>query len=250
MSGHSKWHNIRLKKGKVDAQRGKMFTKVSREILMAAKRGGPDPEANLTLKTAMARAREVNMPLDNIKRIIEKATGAGADAANFEEILYEGYGPHGVAMLLEVTTDNRNRTAADVRNLFSKNGGNMGEAGCVAWMFEKKGIISIPGSSITEDRLFELAVEAGAEDVRQADENFEVVTAPTDFHKVLDRLEKSGVKNESAEITMIPKTTVTLGASEARSVLKLLDALEDHDDVSHVYANFDIPAEVMEEVSA
>lgn len=250
MSGHSKWHNIRLKKGKVDAQRGKIFTKISREILMAAKAGGGDPEANLTLKTAIARAREVNMPLDNIKRVIEKGTGGG-EGANYDEIMYEGYGPHGVAILVDAATDNRNRTAADMRNLFNKNGGNLGDAGSVAWMFEKKGIITIPGDATTEDKLFELAVEAGAEDVRLVEDMFEVQTAPTDFAKVLGAIDKAGLKTTSAELSMIPKTTVQLGGTaEARSVLRLMDVLEDHDDVQHVYANFDIPAEVMEEVTA
>ncbi|HEY4000003.1 MAG TPA: YebC/PmpR family DNA-binding transcriptional regulator [Candidatus Xenobia bacterium] len=249
MSGHSKWHNIRLKKGKVDAQRGKMFTKISREILMAAKAGGGDPEANLTLKNAIIRAREVNMPADNIKRVIEKATG-GAEGANFEEIMYEGYGPHGVAVLVDAATDNRNRTAADMRNLFAKNNGNLGDSGCVAWMFDKKGVISIPGDAITEDKLFELAIDAGAEDVKPTDDGFEVLTAPTDFAKVLGAIEKAKVKTESAELSMIPKTVVILGAPEARAVLKLMDVLEDYDDVIHVYANFDIPAEVLEEVGA
>jgi len=248
VSGHSKWHNIREKKGKMDSLRGKAFTRVSKEILMAAKRGGGDPNNNFALKNAIAKAREVNMPADNIKRVIEKATGAGAAA--MEEMQYEGYGPHGVAVMVDAATDNRNRTAADVRHIFSKNGGNMGETGCVNWLFTKQGIITFPETDVTEETLFDAAISAGADDIRQSEGYWEVVTPPDSYYTVLEALEKAGLKPESSELTMVPSTTVTLGKDEARAVLRLMDALEDHDDVTNVYANFDIPAEVMEEVEA
>lgn len=249
MSGHSKWHNIREKKSKVDAQKGKMFTKVSKDILLAARKGGGDPNLNFALKNAILRAREVNMPADNIKRVIEKATGGG-EGANFEEITYEGYGPHGVAVLVEATTDNRNRTAADVRHLFAKYGGNLGENGCVGWMFSKQGIVSLPVDSVGEERLLEIAVNAGADDVREADGSWEVVTPPDAYFEVLEAIEKAGLKPESSELTMVPQTLVLLGRAEAPSVLKLMEMLEDHDDVQNVYANFDIPADILDEVTA
>jgi YebC/PmpR family DNA-binding regulatory protein len=249
VSGHSKWHNIRVKKSKMDAQKGKMFTKVSKEIYLAARKGGGDPNTNFALKNAVLRAREVNMPADNIKRVIEKATGGG-DGSNFEEITYEGYGPHGVAVMVEATTDNRNRTAADVRHLFSKYGGNLGENGCVSWMFNKQGIITLPLDAVDEERLLEVAVNAGADDVRQADDTWEVVTPPDAYFDVLEAIEKSGLKVEGSELTMVPQNVVQLGRSEAPSVLKLMEMLEEHDDVQNVYANFDIPADILDEVTA
>lgn len=249
MSGHSKWHNIRVKKSKVDAQKGKMFTKVSKEIYLAARRGGGDPAANFALKNAILRAREVNMPADNIKRVIEKATGGG-DGAGYEEITYEGYGPHGVAVMVEATTDNRNRTAADMRHLFSKYGGNLGESGCVGWMFKKQGLVAVPLDAVDEERLIDVAVNAGADDVRAADGAWEIVTAPEAYFEVLEALEKAGIKPDASELTMVPDTEVTLGKAEAPSVLKLMEMLEDHDDVQNVYANFDIPADVLEAVTA
>lgn len=248
MSGHSKWHNIRVKKSKVDAQKGKMFTKVSKEIFLAARRGGGDPAANFSLKNAILRAREVNMPADNIKRVIEKATGGG-DGANFEEITYEGYGPHGVAIMVDAATDNRNRTAADMRHLFSKYGGNLGESGCVGWMFKKQGIISLALDAIDEERLLELALTAGADDVRQSEEAWEVVTPPEAYFSVLEAMEAAKLRSESSELTMVPDTVVTLGGAEAKAVLKLMEMLEDHDDVQNVYANFDIPADVLESLT-
>jgi len=248
VSGHSKWHNIRVKKSKVDAQKGKMFTKVSKEIFLAARRGGGDPAANFSLKNAILRAREVNMPADNIKRVIEKATGGG-DGANFEEITYEGYGPHGVAIMVDAATDNRNRTAADMRHLFSKYGGNLGESGCVGWMFKKQGIISLALDAIDEERLLELALTAGADDVRQSEEAWEVVTPPEAYFSVLEAMEAAKLRSESSELTMVPDTVVTLGGAEARAVLKLMEMLEDHDDVQNVYANFDIPADVLESLT-
>lgn len=249
MSGHSKWHNIRVKKSKTDAVRGKMFTKVSREIYMAARQGGGDPNTNFALKNAIVKAREVNMPADNIKRVIEKAAGGG-DGSQFEEVLYEGYGPHGVAVMVEATTDNRNRTAADLRHLFSKYGGNLGENGCVAWLFQKRGIIAFPTTAVNEETLLDVAVTAGADDIREADDTWEVETPPESYFAVLEALDKAGLKPDSSEITMIPSTTVELGKSEAPSVLKLMEALEDLDDTQNVYANFDIPSDVLEEVTA
>lgn len=249
MSGHSKWHNIRVKKSKVDAQKGKAFTKVSKEIYLAARKGGGDPAANFALKNAILRAREVNMPADNIKRVIEKATGGG-EGSNFEEITYEGYGPHGVAVMVEATTDNRNRTAADIRHLFSKYGGNLGETGCVGWMFKKQGIIMLALDAADEDRLIDVALSVGADDVQQSEENWEIVTPPDAYFEVLEALDKAGLKPESSELTMVPDTEVTLGKGEAPSVLKLMEMLEDHDDVQNVYANFDIPEDVLEAITA
>lgn len=248
MSGHSKWHNIRVKKSKVDAQKGKMFTRVSKDILLAARKGGADPNVNFALKTAILRAREVNMPADNIKRVIDKATGSG-DGTSYEEIVYEGYGPHGVAVMVEATTDNRNRTAADLRHLFSKYGGNLGEGGCVAWMFSKQGIITLGPDGVDEERLLDIAINAGADDVRESEGAWEVVTRPTAYFEVLEAIEKAGLRAESSELTMVPQNTVRLGRGEAPAVLKLMEVLEDHDDVQNVYANFDIPADILDEVT-
>ena len=249
MSGHSKWHNIRLRKGKVDAQRGKTFTKVSREIYMAARKGGGEPESNFLLKVAIQRARAVNMPAANIDRVIEKATGGG-EGGDFEEVTYEGYGPAGVAILVEAATDNRNRTAAEVRSTFSKQGGNMGESGCVAWLFERRGLIQVPMAGVDEEALLMAALEAGALDMKNGDEAFEVLTDPGDLHAVKVAVEAAGFQVEGVEITQLPKTAVELGRSEAPQVLRIMEALEDLDDVQNVYANFDIPAEVLEELQA
>ena len=245
MAGHSKWKNIRLRKGRQDAQKGKTFTKLSREILMASRQGGPDPEANYTLKDAIQRAKDASMPSVNIERLLEKARGA-AEGDNLEEVAYEGYGPAGVAILVEGATDNRNRMAADMRLLFSKNGGNMGEGGCVAWLFESRGIIQVPAKGLTEEDVMMTALELGALDLEAADDSFIVYTEPTDLHQVRTGLLAAGLKVDSAQFTKLAKTTVSLGAEEAPGVLKLLDLLEDHDDVSQVYANFDISAEVWE----
>ena len=249
MSGHSKWHNIRLRKGKADAQKGALFTKVSREIYMAARKGGPEPESNFLLKVAITRARAVNMPADNIKRVIEKATG-GAEGENFEEVTYEGYGPAGVAILVEAATDNRNRTAAEVRSTFSKHGGNLGETGCVAWLFERRGLLNFTGSDLDEEALLMAALEAGALDMKAADEGFEVFTDPSDLHAVKDALEAVGFPSDEVEITQLPKTSVDLSREDAPTVLRLMEALEDLDDVQDVYANFDIPADLLEELQA
>ena len=245
MAGHSKWKNIRLRKGRQDAQKGKAFTKISRDILMAARQGGADPEANYTLKDAIQRARDASMPNVNIDRLLEKARGA-SEADNIEEITYEGYGPAGVAILVETATENRNRTAADVRLMFSKNAGNMGEGGCVGWLFERRGLIQIPAKGLKEEDVMMTALDAGALDMEVAEDAFLVYTEFTDLHQVRLTLMAAGFKIESATLTKIAKTTTSVSAADAPALFKLLDALEDLDDVVQVYANFDISAEVWE----
>lgn len=249
MSGHSKWHNIRLRKGKQDAERGKIFTKIAREIIVAARDGGGNPEANTRLRLAIQKAREASMPQENIKRAIQRGTGE-IEGANYEEVTYEGYGPGGVAIMVSALTDNRNRTVAELRTIFSKNGGSLGESGCVAWMFEPKGIITIQKDSVDEETLLLAALEAGAEDVRTEGDTYEVVTAPDDFAAVRDAIAAAGIKYTTAELTRLPKSTITVDGKEARQVLRLVDQLEDSDDVQQVYSNFDIPEEVLEEVAA
>jgi YebC/PmpR family DNA-binding regulatory protein len=244
MSGHSKWHNIRLKKGKMDAERGKAFTKLAREIIVAAKAGGGNPDANVRLRIAVQKARENSMPADNIKRAIQRGTGE-LDGINYDEITYEAYGPGGAAVMVDTLTDNRNRTVAELRNLFSKNGGSLGEQGCVAWIFDPKGIISVPKEKADEETVMLAALEAGAEDVRVEDETFDVITAPEDLPTVRQALDAAKIPALLAETTMLPKSTVELQGKEAQQMLRLLEALEDHDDVQHVYANFDIPESVM-----
>lgn len=248
MAGHSKWHNIKIRKGKQDAVKGKVFTKVSREILMAARSGSSDPEANFRLKMAIMKARSVNMPMTNVERVIEKATGGGEN--QMEELLYEGYGPSGVAMLVEVATDNRNRTAADIRVLFSKNGGNMGETGCVSWMFDKRGVLRVAREKLDEEKVLEVAMEGGALDMSSDEESFEIVTEPGDLHTVKEALEQSGMKVEEASFTMIPKNGVDVSREDAPAVLKLYEQLEDLDDVQQVHSNFLIPDEVLEELAS
>lgn len=245
MSGHSKWANIKHKKGKADALRGAVTTKISREITVAVRMGGADPAGNMRLKLALQKAKANNIPKDNIQRAIQKGLGAQDGANNYEEIMYEGYGPGGVAVLIEIMTDNRNRTAADIRHLFSKYGGNLGESGCVSWMFHKKGIFEIDkATGISEDELMMIALEAGAEDVKSDDEEvFEVITAPEDFSAVEKALEDNKIIVATSEISMIPDTTVALNKEDSEKMIKLMDALEDHDDVQEVYANFDIPDE-------
>lgn len=249
MSGHSKWATIKRKKAKIDAERGKAFTKVIKEITIAARAGGGDPEGNPRLRTAILAAKAVNMPADNVKKAIMKGTGE-LEGVSYEEITYEGYAPHGVAVLLECTTDNKNRTAPEIRHMFSKYGGNMAENGAVSWVFERKGLISVARAGLTEDAVMEAALEAGAEDVKAEDDNFEVYTAPSELHAVLDALEAKGVTASTAELVRIPTNTVTLDEKQAESVLKLIDLLEEHDDVNKVWANFDIPTEVMEKLGA
>jgi YebC/PmpR family DNA-binding regulatory protein len=244
MSGHSKWHNIRLKKGKMDAERGKIFTKLSREIIMAARGGGGNPDGNLRLKMAIAKARENSMPADKIKSAIQRGTGE-VEGAVYDELNYEGYGPSGVAVLVACATDNRNRTVAELRNIFSKCGGNLGESGSVAWQFSRRGLISVPKNGKSEDDVMEAAIEAGAEDVKIEEETFDIYTAPEDFVGVREALEGSGIAIASAELTMIPSTTVAVEGKAAEQMIRLMDQLEDHDDVQNVYANFDIPESVM-----
>lgn len=246
MSGHNKWSTIKHKKGAADAKRGKIFTKLIKEISVAAKIGGGDPEGNPRLRTAIDKAKAENMPKDNIERAIKKGSG-GMEGVVYEEINYEGYGPGGAAVLVEVMTDNRNRSVSDVRSIFTKCNGNMGETGCVSWMFDQKGLIVFP-KSVVFDLLFEAAIEAGAEDVSDEDEQIEVMTDPTAFIEVREALEKAGFKYDSAEVTMIPQTMVKLDGKNAENMLKLMDRLEDNDDVQNVYANFDISAEDMEKM--
>ncbi|KKM09213.1 transcriptional regulator [Clostridiales bacterium PH28_bin88] len=252
MSGHSKWANIKHRKAKMDEKRGKLFTKLGRELVIAVKQGGGDPEANPRLKVAIQKAREANMPMENINRNIQKATGE-LGGVDFEETVYEGYGPGGVAVLLNITTDNRNRTAGEIRYLFSRNGGNLGESGCVAWMFDPKGVITLDTSSgqMDSEEVMLQAIEAGAEDVSVDDGVLEVITAPEDLERVKQGLSGAGLKFEQAEMTMVPKNTVTVeDEGQARQVLRLMELLEDHDDVQAVFANFDIPEEIMSKIES
>ena len=249
MSGHSKWANIKHKKGAADAKRGKVFTRLIKEITVAAGMGGGDPDGNPRLRSAIATARSENMPKDNITRAIKKGTGE-IEGEIYDEILYEGYGPGGVAVLVECMTDNRNRTVADIRHYFSKSGGNLGESGCVAYMFDKKGIILVDKSTINEEKLMDLALEAGADDVVEEDDQFQVVTAPDDFDEVREALEKGGVTFIEASITMVPQTIIDVTEEKpAKALLRLLDSIEGHDDVQNVHANFDIDDDLMEQLS-
>jgi YebC/PmpR family DNA-binding regulatory protein len=239
MSGHSKWHTIKHKKGALDAKRGKLFTKLIKEITVAARTGGGDVEANARLRKAVSDAKGGNMPNDTIDRAIKRGTGE-LEGVSYDEITYEGYGPGGVAVMVESMTDNRNRTVAEIRHMFSKNGGNMGESGSVGWMFDKKGYIVIDKSARSEDELFEIVTEAGADDLRDDGDNFEVITSPENFDVVLAAVKAAGVEPELAEVEWMPQTYVKLEGQEARQMLKLMEALEDHDDVQKVSANFDI----------
>lgn len=247
MSGHSKWANIKHKKSKMDAQRGKVFTKVAREITVAVRQGGStDPTGNMRLKLALQKAKDANLPNDNVQRAIQKGMGA-ADGANYEELTYEGYGPAGVAIMVETMTDNRNRTAGEMRHLFSKHGGNLGETGCVGWMFNKKGLFVIEKSETKadEEELMLLALEAGAEDFKADEDSYEIITAPDDFSAVQDMLAANNIKTSLAQISMIPQNSVNVQGDDVAKMLKLMEMLEDHDDVQEVYANFDIPEEMM-----
>jgi YebC/PmpR family DNA-binding regulatory protein len=250
MSGHSKWHNIKLRKGKADAARGQLFTKLSKEIIVAAKAGQPDPEANFRLKMAIAKARESNMPMDNIKRAIARATGAEKGVA-LEEIRYEGYGPAGVAVIVDAVTDNRHRTAGEMRFIFSRNGGNLGESGCVAWLFEERGVLTVPTKGIGEDELLDVAVVDGVVDVQIDDGTAEIFTDPRLLAAVRDRIDRDllaprGMTVESAEVQPVAKTKVDVTPDDAASVLRLLDALEEHEDVTRVSSNAEIPDAVLE----
>lgn len=240
MSGHSKWATIKRKKAKVDAQRGKLFTRLAKEIMVAARQGGKDPEGNIQLKTAIQKAKEANIPNENITRAIQKGAGE-LESADYEEFNYEGYGPGGVAVLIEIMTDNRNRTAGEIRHLFSRNSGSLGESGCVAWIFQEKGLLVIEKATCTnqEDDLMLLAIEAGAEDFKTSDDSYEITTEPTELAAVKDNLLSVGVSVDYAEVTKIPLNTVNLAGKEAEQMLKLLDALEEHDDVQMVYTNFE-----------
>ena len=250
MSGHSKWSTIKRKKGAADAKRGALFGKLSKAITVAAREGGGDPEMNPTLAMTIQKAKDGNMPNDNIQRAVDKGTGSGADAAAIERITYEGYAPGGVAVLVDVLTDNRNRTASDVRYAFSKNGGKLGTNGSVAYLFERKGIILLPKDDTDEDELMMAALEAGAEDVEEQESDYRVVTTPEDFGAVREALDEAGISYENAEITMEPQNSIDLDAGTARQTLRLIDALEENDDVQEVYANFDISDEVMAEVAS
>jgi YebC/PmpR family DNA-binding regulatory protein len=249
VSGHSKWSTIKRKKGAIDAKRGKIFTRLIKEITVAARMGGGDPDANPRLRSAILSAKTENMPKDNIDRAIKKGTGE-LEGAVYEEITYEGYGPGGVAILVDCMTDNKNRSVADIRHYFSKSGGNLGEFGCVSWMFAKKGTILVDKETIGEEELMGMALDAGAEDVVEEDNTYQVVTLPEDFETVREALEQAGVQFLEASVSMVPKTIVEISEEKtARQILKLLESLEDHDDVQNVFANFDIPDEIMEAVS-
>ncbi len=248
MAGHSKWANTKHRKARADAQKGKMFTKIAREIIVAAREGGADPDANFRLRLAVQKAREVNMPGDNINRAIQKGSGEG-EGISLEQVTYEGYGPSGVAVLLEIMTDNRNRTAADIRHIFSRRGGNMGESGCVAWIFNRKGYLTIDYTEElpSEDELMMLALEGGAEDFQTEENGYVILTSTEDFEKVKDVFTKGNIELSTAEVTMVPSNLVRIeDAAEAAKVLNLLEALEEHDDVQNVYANFDIPDQIMQ----
>ena len=249
MSGHSKWSSIKHKKGAADAKRGKLFSKLSRAIIVAAREGGPDPAANLALQNAVEKARSYSMPKDNIERAIAKGAGTGDDASAYETIVYEGYAAGGVAVLVEALTDNRNRTASEVRHIFAKNDGNLGTSGAVAWLFERRGVALVPGE-LDEDDVLLAAADGGADDIGRDGSSWQVLSTAEDLHRVREALEEAGISVESAEITMVPKTTVEVGdESTAKKIVRLMDALEDNDDVQDVYANFDIPEGVLEAVA-
>jgi YebC/PmpR family DNA-binding regulatory protein len=250
VSGHSKWSSIKHKKGAADAKRGKLFSKLSRAIIVAAKEGGGNPTDNLALQNAIEKARSYSMPKDNIDRAIAKGSGADADASAFETVVYEGYGPSGVAVIVEALTDNRNRTASDVRHVFAKNDGNLGGSGAVAWLFERRGMVVVDGDGVDEDELMLAAAEGGADDVAQDGSTYQVTCAPEQLAAVRQAVEAAGFTVDAAELTMVPKTTVEVAdESEAKKVLRLIEALEDNDDVQEVFANFDIPERVLEAVA-
>jgi YebC/PmpR family DNA-binding regulatory protein len=251
VSGHSKWSTIKHKKGAADARRGQLFTKLSRAIIVAAKEGGPDPDNNLALQNAVEKARSYSMPKDTIERAIARGSGADADASAFETVIYEGYGPEGVAVLVEALTDNRNRTASDVRHQFTKHGGNLGTTGAVAWLFERRGIVMVAADGVDEDDLTLAAADGGAEDVELDGSSFQVSTAPEDLASVRQSIEDAGFEIESAGLSMVPKTTIAIeDESTAKKVVRLVEGLEESDDVQDVYANFDIPERVLEAVAS
>jgi YebC/PmpR family DNA-binding regulatory protein len=250
LSGHSKWSSIKHKKGAADAKRGQLFSKLSRAIIVAAKEGGGDPANNMSLQNAIEKAKSYSMPKDNIDRAIAKGSGADADAEAFETIVYEGYGPEGVAVIVEALTDNKNRTAADVRHLFSKHGGNLGTAGAVAWQFDRRGVVVVASDGVDEEELLLVAADGGADDIEQDGTVFQVTSAPESLATVRQAIEAAGFAVDSAELMLVPKTTVEIDDEQkARQVMRLIDALEENDDVQDVYANFDIPEQVLEAVA-
>jgi len=249
MSGHSKWAGIKHRKAAQDAKRGKLFTKLIREITVAAREGGGNPDTNPRLRTAIERAKDANMPQDNIDKAIKRGTGE-LPGQVFESCIFEGYGPGGVAIMVEALTDNKNRTSAELRNIFSKRGGNMAGSGSVAWIFNKKGYILISKEAVSEEEIFSVAIDAGAEDIKGDDKNYEIITDPKDFESVKLALKEKGIKWELAELTMIPTSTVKLEGQQAKQLLSLIESLENHDDVQKVYANFDIPDEILEEMAS
>ena len=251
MSGHSKWSSIKHKKGAADAKRGKLFSKLSRAIIVAAKEGGPDPAGNLALQNAIEKARSYSMPKDNIERAIARGSGADSDAQAFETVIYEGYGPSGVAVIVEALTDNRNRTASDIRHAFEKNDGNLGGSGAVTWLFERRAVVLVSADGVDEDELTLAAAEGGADDVSRDGSSFEIVSAPENLTSVREALEQAGFTVENAELTMVPKTTVEVAdQADAKKVLRLIDQLEESDDVQDVFSNFDIPEAVLEAVAS
>jgi len=250
VSGHSKWSSIKHKKGAADAKRGKLFSKLTRAIIVAAREGGPDPSANLALQNAIEKARSYSMPKDNIDRAIAKGSGADSDTSTFETVVYEGYGPSGVAVIVETLTDNRNRTAGEVRHTFAKNDGNLGTSGAVLWLFERRGVVLVPAEGADEDELTLAAAEGGAEDVSLDGSSYQVLAPPESLQTVREAIEAAGFTVENAELTMLPKTTVEVAdEADAKKVLRLMDQLEDNDDVQDVFANFDIPEQVLEAVA-
>jgi YebC/PmpR family DNA-binding regulatory protein len=249
MSGHSKWASIKHKKGAVDAKRGKLFTKLARAIAVAAREGGADPEGNAALATAVQKARDASMPKDNIQRAIDRGAGIGVDAASIERVVFEGYGPGGAAILVDALTDNRNRASAEIRHAFSKHDGSLGEPGSVAWIFEKRGVVAVDAARYGEDDVI-VAIDAGADDVRDEGDALRVLCQPADLSAVREALEAAGVEIESAEVATEPKSTVEVKGNEAKSLLNLIEALEEQDDVNEVHANFDIPSEVLEKLAA
>jgi YebC/PmpR family DNA-binding regulatory protein len=251
MSGHSKWSSIKHKKGAADAKRGKLFSKLSRAIIVAAREGGADPDGNASLATAIQKARDASMPKDNIERAISRGAGTASEGEVYETVTYEGYGPEGVAVFVEALTDNRNRTAAEVRHLFAKHEGNLGTSGAVAWLFERKGVLIVPADGVDEEELMLVAADGGAEDVELDGSSFQVISAPDDLAGVRGALDEAGITYDSAELTMLPKTTVSVeDESSAKKLVRLMDALEDNDDIQAVYANFDIPEGILERVAA
>ncbi len=248
MAGHSKWANIKYRKEAADARKGKLFSKLAKEITVAAREGGGDPEVNLRLRHAIEKAREANMPMENIERAIKRGTGE-LPGVNYEQVIYEGYGPGGVAVLIEALTDNRNRTTSEIRNIFAKKGGNMAGAGSVSWIFHRKGLITVDKSACDEDTLLSIAIEAGAEDMKTENDYYEIITSPENFEQVRTALKEKNIAINSAEITMLASNYVKLEGDVAKQILSLMDALQSHDDVQQVYANFDIPDEIIEEMA-